>query len=198
MISVEMIFKRNDFSSNRMSKTINMHTQYDIRILSALRRITRAIAVHSRQLAAYNNVTTPQLICLGAIVENGPITATEISRKIHVSPSTVVGILDRLEDKGWIRRERGKEDRRIVFITATEAGVELVRVTPSPIQTTMSDALKDLPEAEQAAITTSLEKIVMLMETHSAVAPEVSKEPASPILDVPIVDASHPESGILI
>lgn len=181
-----------------MSKTINTQTQYDIRILSALRRITRAIAVHSRQLATYNNVTAPQLICLSGIVENGPITATEISRKIHVSPSTVVGILDRLEDKGWIRRERGREDRRIVFVTATEAGAELVRVTPSPIQTTLSDALKDLPEAEQVAITTSLEKIVMLMEAHSVVAHEVSKEPASPMLDVPVAGASHPESGILI
>ena len=181
-----------------MSKTITTQTQYDIRILSALRRITRAIAVHSRQLAAYSNVTAPQLICLNAIVENDPITATEISRKIHVSPSTVVGILDRLEDKGWIRRERGREDRRIVFITATEAGIELVRATPSPIQTKLSDALKDLPEAEQAAITTSLEKIVMLMEVHSVVAHEVSNEPASPILDVPVAGSSHPESGILI
>ena len=194
-----MIFKGSDFSINLiMSKTINMQTQYDIRILSALRRITRAIAVHSRQLAAYSNVTAPQLICLGAIVENGPITATAISRKIHVSPSTVVDILDRLEDKGWIRRERGKEDRRIVFITATEAGIELVRATPSPIQTKLTDALKDLPETEQAAITTSLEKIVMLMEAHSVVAHEVSNEPASPILDVPVTDAQHPESGILI
>ncbi len=181
-----------------MSKTINKQAQYDIRILSALRRITRAIAIHSRQLAAYNNVTAPQLICLGAIVENGPITATEISRKIHVSPSTVVGILDRLEDKGWITRERGKEDRRIVFITATQAGIELVKATPSPIQTTLSDALKDLPEDEQAAITASLEKIVMLIEVHGDVPNEVSKEPASPILDVPVSDASHPESGILI
>src|SRR5690606_40271887 len=140
-----------------MSKTINMQTQYDIRILSALRRITRAIAVHSRQLAAYSNVTAPQLICLGAIVENGPITATVISREIHVSPSTVVGILDRLEDKGWIKRERGREDRRIVFVTATDAGVQLVQDTPSPVQKKLADALNALPALEQATITMSLE-----------------------------------------
>ncbi len=181
-----------------MAKTTERQAQYDIRILSAMRRITRAIALHSRQLAAYNNVTAPQLICLSAITENGPITATEISRKIHVSPSTVVGILDRLEDKGWIKRERGREDRRIVFITATESGRELVRVTPSPIQKKLSDALKDLPEQEQATITKSLETVVMLMEAHSAEASEVAREPASPLLDVPVGDASHPESGILI
>ena len=96
--------------------------QYDLRILRALRRITRSIALHSRQLSAVSHITAPQLMCLRTVIANGPLTATAISREIHVSPSTVVGILDRLEDKGLIRRERGREDRRIVFVTATEAG----------------------------------------------------------------------------
>ncbi|KCB40034.1 sugar-specific transcriptional regulator, TrmB family [Bordetella hinzii 5132] len=91
--------------------------QYDLRILRALRRITRSIALHSRQLAAVSHITAPQLMCLRTVIANGPMTATAISREIHVSPSTVVGILDRLEDKGLIRRERGREDRRIVFVT---------------------------------------------------------------------------------
>lgn len=96
--------------------------QYDLRILRALRRITRSIALHSRQLSAVSHITAPQLMCLRTVIANGPLTATAISREIHVSPSTVVGILDRLEDKGLIRRERGREDRRIVFVTATDAG----------------------------------------------------------------------------
>ena len=70
---------------------------YDLRILRALRQITRSIALHSRQLSAYSNITAPQLICLRTIIEKGPLTATAISREMHVSPSTVVGILDRLE-----------------------------------------------------------------------------------------------------
>ena len=80
--------------------------QYDLRILRALRRITRSIALHSRQLSAVSHITAPQLMCLRTVIANGPLTATAISREIHVSPSTVVGILDRLEDKGLIRRER--------------------------------------------------------------------------------------------
>src|SRR5690606_22850964 len=107
---------------------------FDVRVLRSIRRITRVIAWPARLLAAYSNITAPQLVCLRAVVENGPLTATAISREIHVSPSTVVGILDRLEDKGWIKRERGREDRRIVFVTATDAGVQLVQDTPSPLQ----------------------------------------------------------------
>lgn len=170
---------------------------YDLRILSALRRITRSIALHSRQLAACSNITAPQLLCLRAIIESGEITATAISRQLHVSPSTVVGILDRLEDKGLVRRERGREDRRIVYLRATDAGVKLARETPSPLQKKLSDALNALPELEQATITLSLERIVELIEAH--VTDEAEGRPgdrALPLLDVPVEEVP-PESGLV-
>ena len=171
--------------------------QYDLRILRALRRITRSVALHSRQLAACSNITAPQLVCLRAVIERGPLTATAISREIHVSASIVVGILDRLEDKGLVRRERGREDRRIVFVTATEEGVKLASETPSPLQKKLSDALKALPELEQAAITMSLERIVDLMESGDIAPKEAPGELASPILDVPS-SGPLPESGLAV
>jgi|SRR5690625_4355511 len=170
--------------------------QYELRILRAIRRITRSIALHSRQLAAYNNITAPQLVCLGTVIEKGPLTATQISREMHVSPSTVVGILDRLEDKGFIQRERGREDRRIVFITATEAGRTLAADTPSPLQTKLAQALKQLPEGEQAAITAALEKVVCLIDSETDVA-EAQREATSTLLEVP-EGAVPPESGLVV
>ena len=122
--------------------------QYDLRILRALRRITRSIALHSRQLSAVSHITAPQLMCLRTVIGNGPMTATAISREMHVSPSTVVGILDRLEDKGLIRRERGREDRRIVFVTATEAGRELAQGARSAWMA--SDRIIEVPDAAAA------------------------------------------------
>lgn len=171
---------------------------YDLRILSSLRRITRSIALHSRQLAACSNITAPQLMCLRTIIEVGQITATAISRRMHVSPSTVVGILDRLEDKGLIQRMRGREDRRIVFIHATEAGKTLARETPSPLQKKLVDALNELPESERATITLSLERIVALMEAHVDDAGEGQDgSVVPPLLDVPHGDVP-PESGLVV
>ena len=171
--------------------------QYDLRILRALRRITRAVALHSRQLSAVSNITAPQLVCLRAVVENGPLTATALSREIHVSASTVVGILDRLEDKGLVRRERGREDRRIVFVWPTEAGIALAQGTPSPLQQKLAESLNALPELEQATITLSLERIVDLMASEGVAAPESAAERASPILEVPDT-GPLPESGLAI
>lgn len=138
--------------------------RYDLRILRALRRIIRGVDIYSHQLAATNQITVPQLVCLLHVVNDGPVTATAISREAQLSASTVVGILDRLEEKGLVARERSREDRRLVRITATAAGAALAQRAPSPLQKTLADALNGLPELEQATIALSLERTVQLME----------------------------------
>lgn len=180
--------------SNESSTPKAESETYDLRILRALRRVTRAIALHSRQLEAGSHITAPQLICLRTVIAAGPLTATAISREMHVSPSTVVGILDRLEDKALIRRERGREDRRIVFVTATPAGHALAQQAPLPLQQALAAGLAALPEIEQATITLALERVVSLVEQ---VTPETAVEPSSPLLDMP-AGTAPPESGLAV
>jgi len=158
--------------------------RYDLRILRALRRIIRGVDLYSKHLAATHRITVPQLVCLLHVANNGPLTATAISREVQLSPSTVVGILDRLEEKGLIVRERSREDRRLVRVSVTPAGAELAQRAPSPLQQSLAHALNELPELEQATIALSLERVVQLME-----APEVD---ASPILETaPVSPPGH-------
>jgi DNA-binding MarR family transcriptional regulator len=158
--------------------------RFELRILRALRRIIHSVDLYSKELAATNKVTAPQLICLLHVVNSGPVSATAIGREVHLSPSTVVGILDRLEEKGLVERQRSREDRRIVRVTATREGVELSRKAPSPLQQTLANSLAELPELEQATIALSLERIVALME-----APEVD---AAPILATGPINPAGP------
>jgi DNA-binding MarR family transcriptional regulator len=152
--------------SNMKNKSSESHVRYDLKILLALRRIIRAVDIYSRKLKSECDLTAPQLICLLELVETGPLTATQISQLIHVSPSTVVGVLDRLEKKGLIQRDRSSKDRRQVHVTATENGRTVASDAPSPLQEGLANALKKLPELEQATIALSLERIVELMEAR--------------------------------
>ena len=145
---------------------------YELRILQSLRRIIRAVDIHSHKLASRHNITGPQLGCLLAIKEEAPITNSKLAKKVYLSPSTVVGIVDRLEEKGLVCRNRDKKDRRLVYISTTEAGEELITDAPSLLQDTLSNALLQLPELEQISITMALEKLVDLMEArHIGAAP---------------------------
>lgn len=155
--------------------------RYDLRILRSLRRIIRSVELYSKQLTSTNQITAPQLVCLLAVVDHGPLTATAISREVHLSASTVVGILDRLEEKGLVVRARAHDDRRVVQVSATPRGADLARRAPSPLQQTLANALNALPELEQATIALSLERIVALMEAQEIdAAPILATEPINP------------------
>jgi DNA-binding MarR family transcriptional regulator len=148
---------------------------YDRRILTAIRRIIRSVDIYSHKLGMACGVTVPQLSCLLRIVEEGPLTLKDLSAAVDLSPSTLVGIVDRLEHKGLVRRARATEDRRQVLLTATAEGAILANESPSPLQDKLAAALENLPELERAAITLSIERIVELME--------IGQIDAAPILD---------------
>lgn len=148
---------------------------YELRVLQSLRRIIRAVEIHSRKLSQQHSITGPQLGCLLLLQECGPLTTTGLAKKVYLSPSTVVGIVDRLEEKGLVTRSRSSSDRRLVQIGVTEAGARLAEQAPSPLQDTLAEAFKTLPELEQVSITLALEKVVDLMEA--------GKIDASPVLE---------------
>lgn len=138
--------------------------RYDLSVLQSLRRIIRAVSLYSHQLAATYKITAPQLVCLLTIVNEGSINLSTLSKRVFLSASTVVGILDRLEEKGLITRRRDHRDRRLINVQATSSGKELVAQAPSPLPTALANALTQLPELEQATIALSLERVVNLME----------------------------------
>lgn len=149
--------------------------RYDLLVLQSLRRIIRAVDLHSRQLKSKYEITSPQLLCLLGVVEKKFITPSQLAQDVYLSPSTVVGILDRLEKRNLIVRERDKTDRRVVHVSATELGQKVAKNAPSPLQDNLAMALANLPELEQTTIALSLKRIVDLMEAN--------KLEAAPILE---------------
>jgi DNA-binding MarR family transcriptional regulator len=139
---------------------------YELRILQSLRRIIRAVDIHSHKLAHLHDITGPQLGCLMVVKNNGPINSANIAKKVYLSPSTVVGIIDRLEKKELVARNRDSMDRRQVFVTITPRGEKLIAETPSLLQDTLARAVVELPELEQVSIAMALEKLTELMEAR--------------------------------
>jgi DNA-binding MarR family transcriptional regulator len=158
--------------------------RHDLRILQSIRRIIRSAGLYSHRLAAVHGVTVPQLLCLMKVHERGPLTIKAMSGEVFLSPSTLVGIVDRLEAKGLVERRRSTVDRRQVQISCTEAGRGLIALSPSPLQESLAESVKRLPEAEAAALAHSIERIVELMEIQSI--------DAAPILETePLLDAQE-------
>jgi len=58
---------------------------------------------------------------IGLLIQNGPMTAGELSQRTGLTGGAITGLIDRLEKKKLAKREFDKEDRRKVFIVANEA-----------------------------------------------------------------------------
>ena len=155
---------RGKTSEGKAREVPSNERKHDLRILNAIRRIIRAVDIDSRQLAAEHDITAPQLVTLMALVENSPLAAHEISARVHISPTTLVGVLDRLEAKALIRRNRNTADRREVKIVPTAAGCRLVDATPFPLQHVLERALEHLRKSEREELAGWMERLVDLMD----------------------------------
>ena len=137
-------------------------------IFLSLRRMIRAIDLHSREVIGRSRLTVSQLVCLRQLWLSGPATPSRLARAVYLSQATVTGILDRLESRGLVTRERNRTDRRLVGIRLTEAGSGIAESMPIPLQGRFAERLAALPREEQADIDRVLGRIVDMMEAKLA------------------------------
>ena len=69
---------------------------------------------------APHGFTFRQCQVLGCLAYDGPQSQSDLAEKMRIEPPTLVGILDRMERDGWIRREACAEDRRKKIIHASD------------------------------------------------------------------------------
>jgi DNA-binding MarR family transcriptional regulator len=137
-----------------------------LRVLMALRRMIRAVDIYSRKLNNEFKITVPQLICLYSIGQEDGMILSTLAKQVNLGVSTVNGIVDRLEDKGLLKRTRSEKDRRRVLLNITQQGRDVAKSAPALLQDRLAVSLRQLPDLEQAAIALSLERVVELMEAE--------------------------------
>ncbi|PLW78266.1 MarR family winged helix-turn-helix transcriptional regulator [Cohaesibacter celericrescens] len=128
-------------------------------VLKAIRKISRALDIHSRFLNKQSGLTLPQLIVLRCVRDLGEPTGSAISKEVDLSPPTVLGILDKLTAKGLIERTRPDTNRRIVISRLTEKGTVELSKAPSPLGDVFERHFFALTEVQRAQMLKSLEML---------------------------------------
>lgn len=162
--------------------------EMETQILASIRRIMRAVDMHSRHLLDACGLTGPQLSVLQAAAELDPATAGAIARAVRISGATTTGILSRLEKRDLVRRVRGEDDRRTVRVEVTPDGHAALRAAPSLLQDRFRDELAALQDWERSMILSVLERIAAMMDAEDIDAAPIlvadphslTSEPASP------------------
>lgn len=149
-------------------------------VLVALRRVIRATDLHSKHLAKTTGLTAPQILVLQSIRDKGEVTIGELANEVSLSQATVTTILDRLEKRNLVFRERSKSDKRKVHAYLTDEAMDVLKSAPIPLQEQFKRQFGDLKEWEQTMIISALQRVAQMMDAQHI--------DASPVLDVGILD----------
>ena len=149
--------------------------KYD-ELLVSLRKVIRAIDLHSKQLNKTSGLTGPQLLIMNEVAQTDGITSSRIAQNVNLSPATVTNILDRIENRNLITRVRSQLDKRRVSLHLTEAGKQLLDQAPQPLQEHFIEKFSALDEWEQSLLLSSMQRIAAMMDADQL--------DASPLLEV--------------
>ena len=148
-------------------KAMTLRNEINDEIVVALRRIVRAIDLHSRRLAQEFGLTGPQVVLLKELSRQGEMHVAELAKKINLSHATVTDILNRLEKRTLIERTRSSSDRRRIVVKPTAASAALLSKSPPLLQERFLDQLEKLQDWEQTQILTVLQRVAIMMDAES-------------------------------
>lgn len=109
-------------------------------------------------------ITGPQLGALRFVALNPGISMHELSEKLYLHVSTMTGIVDRLVKRGYIQRERSQEDRRVVRLSVTASGLQVIKKTPLAGMGLLIHSIGDLPGGQLAEVHKVINLLLDLMK----------------------------------
>jgi len=127
-------------------------TNAEVRALNTYIKLTRASETvfdwTNSHLDKFN-VSTSQFAVLEALYHLGPMTQIEVARKLLKSTGNITTVLQNLEKRRLIRRQRDPKDQRYIVVSITNAGRQLVgHILPRHVSRIVS-AMSALSAEEQ-------------------------------------------------
>jgi DNA-binding MarR family transcriptional regulator len=131
-------------------------------ILIKIRKIVRSVNLESKKIQKEYGVSIPQILSLEYLnsSENYQATQRELRNYLNLNSSTVTGIINRLEKKGFIARLPKREDKRTTHIVMTSKGADLLKKTPSLLHEKLTEKLEDVPDDHTSDINDALNLII--------------------------------------
>jgi DNA-binding MarR family transcriptional regulator len=98
--------------------------------LLAMRRAGATMQLLGQLSAERIGINVTDLNCLNIVALTGPMTAGDLAKATGLTTASITGVLDRLEEGGFVQRERDPKDRRRVIVNL-KAGPGLREIAPT-------------------------------------------------------------------
>lgn len=112
----------------------------------------------NRSMAAFD-LTISQFGVLEALYHKGPLCQRDIGAKILKSTGNITMIIDNLEKRNLVRRERDSEDRRYLTVHLTEEGTALIAQAFAEVKASICAEMSSLTPSEQELLGSICKKL---------------------------------------
>lgn len=99
----------------------------------------------SKRMETSLGITGPQRLVLRIVSQRPGLSPGEVARIVHLHPSTITGILQRLVRKGLLRRERDSKDHRRIRLRSQAAARQFVAMSTGTVESAVTCALTRIP-----------------------------------------------------
>ncbi|MBN2480233.1 MAG: MarR family transcriptional regulator [Bacteroidales bacterium] len=137
-------------------------------ILIKIRRIVRSINLESKKIQKEYGVSIPQALCLGYLHRSPDFQSTQgaMCRFLNLNSSTVSGIVDRLERKGYVARLPKSGDKRVMIVALTSSGSKLLSRIPFLLHEQLTEKLNKLDPEHLKRMEDTLDMLINLLNIH--------------------------------
>ncbi len=106
--------------------------------------LTHALQARSKRMESELGITGPQRLAIRMIGRTPDVSPGELAGMLRMHPSTLTGILKRLEERGVVAREQDRDDGRRMRLRLLAAGRTLDRERAGTVEADVQRALAQL------------------------------------------------------
>lgn len=132
--------------------------------VAALRGAVLILARRLRHQQAGDEMSPSESAVMARVGRAGPMTPGQLARSEHVQPPSMTRIIERLEARGYLRRDADPTDRRQVLVSRTSFGDEFVERSKALRTAWLSQQLGKLDPADQITIADATSALTRLAE----------------------------------
>ncbi len=141
------------------STTSDRKQEAALKLWVVLARSFNAVSARLSEDVARHELTPTEFAILEVLYHKGPLLLGEVQRKILVTSGGITYLVDRLVEKGLVKREECAEDRRARYAVLTPTGNALIRKIFPQHAAAIEKAVSGLSTAEQREAVQLLKKL---------------------------------------
>ena len=137
-------------------------------VLAKFRQVINSNKRHFRQVEKLTGVSGTLVWVLTILRQSPGLRVSELAEMMAIHQSTASNLLDKLQKKNLIERDRSSDDQRVVRLYLTRPGEALVKRVPQPAHGLLQEALQKLPYPSLQGLNRLLDQLLQEMNPRPA------------------------------